>query len=579
VNTFSVKLFLKRLHLLPAALWLVRKARYFGSRAVRQEERRRALAFKEFASAHRTMLEQPLLERTAPHKIALFACVGALNVVKLELGLLKGLELAGFLPVVLLDRDPWLARYFQLAGVKRLLYWDQFLTHVRRAAVVEAMSRWKTFHDLLTFEWEGSRVGRFTASTVLRTLRVGALDVQSPPIKAVLLNHLMTGVSYAGAARGILRCVRPQLAVFVDRGYTPHGQLFDACLAEGVDTFTWNATHRSNAVMLKRYIPANRDDHPASVSEDTWRWLCGMAWTEAHRRRLTAEIRDTYARGDWFPEAGTQVNRVIRSPEEIRRRLKLDPGKKTAVIFPHISWDSAFFYGTDLFDNFEDWLVETVAAACRNPHLNWVVKIHPANVVQNHRFGYQEDPSEVTAIRRRIGRLPSHIVMVDADSDLNTFSLFALMDYCLTVRGTIGIEAASAGIPVLTAGTGRYDRKGFTLDADSREEYLGRLAHLHEIPRLTAPQQELAERFAYGAFVLRPFQLTTVTFEFERDLKASAHTRITASAETGWRDAQDLRRFARWVNDRQALDYLDPEQVALATLWSSPAGVSEAVVS
>jgi hypothetical protein len=54
------------------------------------------------------------------------------------------------------------------------------------------------------------------------------------------------------------------------------------------------------------------------------------------------------------------------------------------------------------------------------------------------------------------------------------------MDYCLTVHGTAGIEAARLGITVLTTGTGRYDRRGFTSDSDSREEYLAKPARIQE---------------------------------------------------------------------------------------------------
>ena len=34
--------------------------------------------------------------------------------------------------------------------------------------------------------------------------------------------------------------------------------------------------------------------------------------------------------------------------------------------------------------------------------------------------------------------------------------LFKVIDYGITVRGTIGIELPCFGIPVITAGTGRY---------------------------------------------------------------------------------------------------------------------------
>ncbi len=84
------------------------------------------------------------------------------------------------------------------------------------------------------------------------------------------------------------------------------------------------------------------------------------------------------------------------------------------------------------------------------------------------------------------------------------FSLFGVMDYCLTVRGTAGIEAARLGVPVLTAGPARYSGLGFTIDSASRAEYLARVARIQDTPPLSDEQRELAERFAYGLFVLRP---------------------------------------------------------------------------
>jgi hypothetical protein len=142
--------------------------------------------------------------------------------------------------------------------------------------------------------------------------------------------------------------------------------------------------------------------------------------------------------------------------------------------------------------------------------------------------------------------LPTHITMVPPDSAINTLSLFDVMDYCVTVRGTVGIEAAAFGIPVLTAGTGRYDRLGFTIDSDSKADYLKRLACIEEIPPLSDIERNLAERFAYGLFKLRPLTLKTVTLEYQRDQRASLSTKVQ-SAGSDIRNAPDLGAFAEWV--------------------------------
>jgi hypothetical protein len=147
--------------------------------------------------------------------------------------------------------------------------------------------------------------------------------------------------------------------------------------------------------------------------------------------------------------------------------------------------------------------------------------------------------------------------VIPAESDMSTFSLFEIMDYCVTVYGTIGMEAARLGIPVLTGGWGIYDHKGFTIDSESREQYLERLAHIQDIPRLTAAQRELAERFAYGVFLLRPFLLKSVTLEYQNNAKKfSTKGQINIKATDEWYTASDLRAFAEWVTNAGQEDFV-----------------------
>jgi hypothetical protein len=167
--------------------------------------------------------------------------------------------------------------------------------------------------------------------------------------------------------------------------------------------------------------------------------------------------------------------------------------------------------------------------------------------VKNARDSFHGESSEILAIREHFGDLPPHIRLMPPDSDINTLSLFDVMDYCVTVRGTVGIEAAAFGIPVLTAGSGRYNGRGFTVDSASREEYLARIARIQDIPRLSAAEQELAERYAYGLFVRRPLQISTVRLEYQKDAKASPHTHVNARTSDDLRNAPDLRAFSEWV--------------------------------
>ena len=478
-----------------------------------------------------------------------------INGAKIELGLIKGFELAGYAPIVLTDRS--FVKFYTLAGVTDFLHWEDFTDRLDRAGAGDAVNTCESLNDLLAFHHAGARVGRFAASSAFRFLRAGHLDLADPKTRDVVVDHLALGMMRARAAQRIQQTVRPPLALFLGNRYTGQSELMDVCVAAGVSVITWFEAHRSNALMLKRYNRENTDEHHGSLSEQSWHLVRTMEWTAARRDELTHEIAHNYATGDWYCRGGTQFGRQIMSPAEITHRLGLDAGKKTAVIFPHIVWDATLFWGRDLFENYEQWLIETVRAACRNERLNWVIKIHPAHAVKNAWERQSIEPAELVAIREQIGPLPSHVFVIPASTDINTFSLFDVMNYCVTVRGTIGLEAATFGIPVVTAGTGRYDHKGFTIDSATREEYLNRLARIEDLPQPTAPQRELAERFAYGQLILRPLSLETITIEYERDAEATMRVGLKARSSDDLRNASDIKAFAEWVGHSTDEDFLD----------------------
>ncbi|MCC2643388.1 MAG: uncharacterized protein K0S45_3801 [Nitrospira sp.] len=471
--------------------------------------------------------------------------------------MVKAFQLAGYRPLVLADYNRWMEAYYREVGIQDLLYWDEFFCPLPHAEAARMLETAGSFEHLIKSDYCGARVGKYAASTALRHLRVGRLDLTDGAVRQALLPFLNHAMSSARTAQEIVKRLDPHLVLSVDPGYSPRGELFDVCLAAGIETITWNAAHKNNQLMLKRYSSSNHDVHPASLSRKTWNHLKARPWTESDRERLRLELVGSYQSGEWYGEVGTQFHAAQQGAEEIRRTLGLDARKKTAVIFSHIFWDGTFFYGTDLFGSYEEWFVETVKIACANPRVDWIVKIHPANIVKNVRDGVGSEPSELTAIRSLGRTLPPHVRVVQPDSRMSTLSLYSVMDYCVTVRGTVGIEAATFGIPVFTAGTGRYDRLGFTIDSESRAQYLDRLAHIHETPPLSSEQRELAERFAYGLFIARTFSLRTVTLEYQRDAKASLQTKVSLPRGQDLRATADLRALADWIQSGEE-DFITP---------------------
>lgn len=543
----SVKSVLKWAGLLPAARRVVD---VFGGSAPRLDYE---LRFEQFKRKYAHVLGERLTKNNGRQRIAL-VCSPDVPEVEIELGLIKGLELNNCVPVVLIPhqgrRGKVCSQYYNLAAVDEIHLWSEFVDEIDPAIAEAVIDRYKSVEGLLEFEHRGVRVGRFAVSSALRSTYRGSLELSSTRDRQLLVSSLASGIAYADAAYKIVETFCPDLAVFVDTVYSPTGELFDCCLQKGIDTIQWQAGHKSNSVVFKRYSLESRLQHPRSLSEKSWNLVRNMEWGEAHRAQLDREFYRSYASGEWYSVVGTQFHKSMVDVSSLRRRFGLDPEKKTAFIFPHILWDATLFWGEGLFRNYEEWLVETVRAACKNDHVNWAIKIHPANRRVRESGSVRSEAAELVSLRKYIGELPRHIALIPPENEISTYSFFPLMDYCLTICGTVGIEASRLGIPVVTGGSGLYDRKGFTVDSSSREEYLAKLANIQAIPRLSSSQRELAERFAYGTFLMRPWHSKSVTLQYLQNTKKFfSHGSVNIKSADGWYVAEDLRAFADWVAD------------------------------
>ena len=71
----------------------------------------------------------------------------------------------------------------------------------------------------------------------------------------------------------------------------------------------------------------------------------------------------------------------------------------------------------------------------------------------------------------------------------------------------------------------------------------------------------MAERFAYGICVLRPFPLETISLEFDKDFSPKddfIRSRINVTSLAEWDNANDLKVLAEWLNDSGNADFLMP---------------------
>lgn len=529
--------------------------------------RRRAILERDIARLRRDHGEALRSVRDGDGPVALFVSLTEfVYQLKLEGMLGKALQLAGWKPVVLVQDDSWVPRkYLSAFGVESFVtlapYLDDAAREEAQAAAREIIGAKPALADVRDLTFHGARIGRNVLATVSRALHEGAVDLEDPRARAELERLLPRTLEATIAAERLLEDLEPQLVLFLERNYAAEAPISDVALVQGLDVVQYVSGPQDDTLIFKRFTRETRREHPRSLSEESWRRVRELPWTPERDAELDDEFAKRYGNA-WALSRRIQAWTEDRPRGEVIAELGLDPAKKTAVLYSHILWDANMFYGEDLFADQEEWFVETVRAAGANPRVNWIVKLHPANVWKLKREGIEGVRDEETAIREAIGELPAHVAIVRPESDISTRSIFRLTDYGITIRGSVGFELPCFGVPVLTAGTGFYSGRDFTVDSTSVEEYLERLAHIEDILRLPPELVELARRHAWALFRLRPTRFSSFLATI-RPLEEMGHpldhdVEIRVWTPEGLLVSDDLREIGSWLTESRELDYLLP---------------------
>lgn len=238
------------------------------------------------------------------------------------------------------------------------------------------------------------------------------------------------------------------------------------------------------------------------ITDELWETRKNRKLTPDQRRELEQFLagRQGLTTGDQFAHLWQKAGR--EGGEKIRAALGLD--SRPVVLLPtNVLGDSATLGLTVFSASMTEWLQRVIVFLADRPEVQVVVRIHPAET-------WTVGPSVAEIIHQALPELPQHIRLIGSQEKVNTYDLMEIADLALVYTTTVGLEMATRGIPVLVSGRAHYRKKGFTLEADSWEEYFTKLdTALRDLPacRLTPQQVEQAWNYAYAFFreYPRPF--------------------------------------------------------------------------
>lgn len=492
-------------------------------------------------------------------KTVLLLTAGDINNLVVESVLMEAFRLSGYKSIIVGPKGRHVHKAWKMLGVDSFYYFQSQLTGRNitdgEREFIKSVIDGPVMGNLSTVKGNLVNVERNAAATLMRDLKIGVIDLEDKYIYSCFEASLSRSVEATRTGEKLIQQTGADAVILFDRGHTPRAEVFDVSIGNGIPVFTLNAGHGNNRIAVKRYTEANSRDHFLTLSDKSWQTIRSWPWGSAMSKRIKDEFYQCYASGEWYGEGGVQFDKKMVEKEVLIPLLNLDPAKKIAVIYPHIFWDGTFFWGDDLFSNYQEWFIETIKAAIGNTKLNWIVKIHPANLTKALRDGYAAPQTEMEVIGDVIGELPANFCVLEANTEISTLSIHQLSDYCVTVRGTVGLEAACFGATVLTAGTGRYGGRGFTIDSTTRHEYLERIRTLGGVELDLENSVELAERYAYGSFLSRTLPLESVSMEYEKNDIATLRTRVNWNSWEEFSKARDVQSLKRWIMSGEE-DYL-----------------------
>lgn len=419
-------------------------------------------------------------------------------------------RLKGYTVYVLTTRGQEnLNHYFRLLSITPIFYED-ILAELHSdlpAGLQEAIAGARSFDAFKELVWQGIPLGEIAMSTHARYKGSGLIDMGDPEYVAAVCQWLRLVWDAVPVAEWIYERYGITMAWFTETFFEEYGAFYHAALTRGINVVRYAGTVRDDAFILQKRPQGYERLHHASLSLEAFERVKQLP-DEAITSALAKNFDDRYDNRKWMRAKRNHPKVQPMTVAEARASLGVTPDRKIAVVYSHILYDTIFFHGTDLFKDYATWLVETVREAITNDRVEWFIKVHPSNVWRGELATllggrYEEE----RLIEQNFGSLPPHVHVVPADSHISPLNWMTLADYGITVRGTSGLEMAALGKTVILAGTGRYEGNGFTCDPETEADYRALLRRLPDLPVPTPAQVDLARRYAYGVFVLKPYNL------------------------------------------------------------------------
>jgi len=454
-------------------------------------------------------------------------------------------------------KNYWINKYIKWTKIGTIIYIQDFKIEKIKHTYSE-INEDITIDEIKNMGYKNAWIGPQILSSLFRIFKTGILDLKDNNTFLTLKKIINNAITYVEIALLISQKNKFDLCIVNEPNYEINGAIIDILIFKNTDVIQYIQPSKDDALIFKRLNKSSRREHPASLSFESFSKIIKNIWDDNYEQKLKNEFISRYNGSNLLQKRNQSVD--FDENLDILSKIGINIKKnKIACIFCPVLWDANLFYGEDLFDDFGDWLKQTLINASLNKNITWLLKLHPANIWKMNNEGSKGVAADHEIINSLFKSLPDNIIILEPNCGVSTLNLFKVIDYGITVRGTIGIELPCFGIPVITAGTGRYSNLGFTIDSKDRLEYINKLLSLENISPLSEEQIQLAKWHAYGAFILRPWYMKSFKTVFNKNLSTSSEYYMdfvpNYSSAIDFMNNSDIKQLRTWFSTNE-IDFL-----------------------
>lgn len=218
-------------------------------------------------------------------------------------------------------------------------------------------------------------------------------------------------------------------------------------------------THGSQAMDLRDLDLIWRQRQELGLNES------GFREAAAAKAMSMVDQRRTGVSDVWVTKIHDPMNTGKRP---VRELIGIGENEPIVLVATNVPFDAGYDVLTTVFPSMSTWLRDTLIHLLEHGTKRIILRSHPDEM----RWGPKEKVEDILEAAQID---TSRLVFIPGSHKINTYDLMQEADCGVVFSTTVGLEMAMMGKPVLLGAPVYYGGKGFTVDSESREDYLEKL--------------------------------------------------------------------------------------------------------